>query len=50
MVDIMGMQTLNQRAAPLPIGPRATPGQPAAPAPAPVAAPAPAPAAATPAK
>ncbi len=38
MVDVMGMQTLNQRAAPLPIGPHATPGQPVAAAPAPAAA------------
>ena len=38
MVDVMGMQTLNDRAAPLPIGPRATPGAaPAAPAPTPTA-------------
>ena len=29
MVDVMGMQTLNERAAPLPIGPRATPAAPA---------------------
>jgi hypothetical protein len=35
MVDVMGMQTLNDRAAPLPIGPRATPG--AAPATTPTA-------------
>jgi hypothetical protein len=30
MVDVMGMQTLNERAAPLPIGPRATPAAAAA--------------------
>jgi hypothetical protein len=34
MVDVMGMQTINERAAPLPIGPRATPPTPL---PAPVA-------------
>jgi hypothetical protein len=49
MVDVMGMQTLNDRAAPLPIGPRATPlPAPAAAGPAPAAA-GPAPAGAGPA-
>jgi hypothetical protein len=41
MVDLMGMQNLSQKAAPAPVGPRATPAPAAAP-PAPAAAPAPA--------